>query len=129
VYADEERGESIAIFHGLRQQAEKDNNKEPYYCMSDFVAPKVCLNDDAPPILEAPVVGPSSKTQGRVHCSIWKARFMVQYLDQPVSLFDVDQPGLLFNMDQQVVDSTIILIRRRSSQFTCLFITAAVCLL
>lgn len=30
----------LATFHGLRQQAEKDT-KEPYYCLSDFVAPKV----------------------------------------------------------------------------------------
>jgi Vitamin B12 dependent methionine synthase, activation domain len=31
----------LATFHGLRQQAEKDN-KEPYCCLSDFIAPKVC---------------------------------------------------------------------------------------
>ena len=29
-----------ATFHGLRQQAEKEDNKEPYLCLSDFVAPK-----------------------------------------------------------------------------------------
>ena len=29
------------MFHGLRQQAEKDNAKEPYLCLSDFIAPKV----------------------------------------------------------------------------------------
>ena len=29
------------MFHGLRQQAEKDNSKEPYICLSDFIAPKV----------------------------------------------------------------------------------------
>lgn len=28
-----------ARFHGLRQQAEKDS-EEPYYCLSDFVAPR-----------------------------------------------------------------------------------------
>ncbi len=28
-----------AKFFGLRQQAEKDN-EEPYFCVSDFVAPK-----------------------------------------------------------------------------------------
>ncbi|KAJ3607418.1 hypothetical protein NHX12_024469, partial [Muraenolepis orangiensis] len=33
--------EPIAKFHGLRQQAEKDSaSSEPYYCLSDFVAPK-----------------------------------------------------------------------------------------
>ena len=41
LYADEARGEVAATFHGLRQQAEKDGTKEPYYCMSDFIAPKV----------------------------------------------------------------------------------------
>jgi 5-methyltetrahydrofolate--homocysteine methyltransferase len=39
VYADEERGEAVAKFYGLRQQAEKDND-EPYMCLSDFIAPK-----------------------------------------------------------------------------------------
>ena len=29
-----------AKFFGLRQQAEKDAGDEPYYCLSDFVAPK-----------------------------------------------------------------------------------------
>jgi len=43
LYADEARGEVLATFHGLRQQAEKDNTQEPYYCMSDFIAPKVHL--------------------------------------------------------------------------------------
>ncbi|XP_077342636.1 methionine synthase isoform X2 [Lithobates pipiens] len=32
--------EPIAIFHGLRQQAEKDSTStDPYYCLSDFIAP------------------------------------------------------------------------------------------
>ncbi|XP_004690795.1 PREDICTED: methionine synthase [Condylura cristata] len=32
--------EPIAVFHGLRQQAEKDPaNPDPHYCLSDFVAP------------------------------------------------------------------------------------------
>lgn len=39
VYADESRGEVVARFHGLRQQAEKESD-EPYYCLSDFVAPR-----------------------------------------------------------------------------------------
>jgi hypothetical protein len=30
----------VARFHGLRQQAEKDGGDEPYYCLSDFVAPR-----------------------------------------------------------------------------------------
>ena len=29
----------VARFHGLRQQAEKDST-EPYYCLSDFIAPR-----------------------------------------------------------------------------------------
>lgn len=29
----------VARFHGLRQQAEKDGS-EPYYCLSDFIAPR-----------------------------------------------------------------------------------------
>ncbi|KAJ3288427.1 hypothetical protein HK104_008178 [Borealophlyctis nickersoniae] len=41
LYADETRQEKIATYYGLRQQAEKDSeNTEPYYCLSDFVAPK-----------------------------------------------------------------------------------------
>jgi 5-methyltetrahydrofolate--homocysteine methyltransferase len=41
VYTDESRSEVIATFYGLRQQAEKDSeSSEPYYCLSDFVAPK-----------------------------------------------------------------------------------------
>ncbi|XP_072312800.1 methionine synthase [Eucyclogobius newberryi] len=32
--------EPTAVFHGLRQQAEKDpSNPEPYLCLSDFIAP------------------------------------------------------------------------------------------
>ncbi len=37
----QDRTEKAAVFHGLRQQAEKDNSKEPYMCLSDFIAPKV----------------------------------------------------------------------------------------
>jgi 5-methyltetrahydrofolate--homocysteine methyltransferase len=41
VYADETRSEVLATFYGLRQQAEKDaESTDPYYCLSDFVAPK-----------------------------------------------------------------------------------------
>ena len=41
VYADESRAEVKAKFYGLRQQAEKDSDSvEPYYCLSDFIAPK-----------------------------------------------------------------------------------------
>ncbi|KAI7837900.1 hypothetical protein COHA_008281, partial [Chlorella ohadii] len=39
VYGDESRAEVVARFHGLRQQAEKDSS-EPYYCLSDFIAPR-----------------------------------------------------------------------------------------
>ncbi|KAF0976209.1 hypothetical protein FDP41_004884 [Naegleria fowleri] len=36
----------IGTFYGLRQQAEKENEDEPYLCMSDFIAPKSTgLND------------------------------------------------------------------------------------
>ncbi|KAJ3125861.1 hypothetical protein HK098_008174 [Nowakowskiella sp. JEL0407] len=38
---DEKRTKVIGTYFGLRQQAEKDSdNDEPYYCLSDFVAPK-----------------------------------------------------------------------------------------
>ncbi|KAJ1968005.1 hypothetical protein H4R35_006547, partial [Dimargaris xerosporica] len=41
VYTDESRSEVAATFYGLRQQAEKDReSNEPYYCLSDFVAPE-----------------------------------------------------------------------------------------
>ncbi|KAL1925084.1 uncharacterized protein VTP21DRAFT_4738 [Calcarisporiella thermophila] len=39
VYADESRTEVISTFYGLRQQSEKDS-KEPYHCLSDFIAPR-----------------------------------------------------------------------------------------
>jgi len=40
VYAGD-NGQLVATLHGLRQQAEKDStSNEPYYCLSDFVAPK-----------------------------------------------------------------------------------------
>ncbi|KAL4434809.1 hypothetical protein ABPG77_005336 [Micractinium sp. CCAP 211/92] len=39
VYTDESRAEVAARFHGLRQQAEKDAG-EPYFCVSDFIAPR-----------------------------------------------------------------------------------------
>ncbi|KAJ3409078.1 methionine synthase [Chytriomyces confervae] len=41
IYKNEERTEVVGKFFGLRQQAEKDSdNPEPYFCLSDFVAPK-----------------------------------------------------------------------------------------
>lgn len=40
VFADAGREHVAASFHGLRQQAEKDDSKEPYLCLSDFIAPK-----------------------------------------------------------------------------------------
>ena len=40
VYADETRGSPLARLYGLRQQAEKLDGSEPYFCLSDFVAPK-----------------------------------------------------------------------------------------
>jgi 5-methyltetrahydrofolate--homocysteine methyltransferase len=39
VYKDETRTAVAGRFHGLRQQAEKDDLDEPYFCLSDFVAP------------------------------------------------------------------------------------------
>lgn len=39
VYEDEECTKLAGVYHGLRQQAEKDTD-EPYMCLSDFVAPK-----------------------------------------------------------------------------------------
>lgn len=40
LYTDEERQEVRCRFFGLRQQAEKENDSEPYMCISDFIAPK-----------------------------------------------------------------------------------------
>lgn len=39
IYSDESRSTISHTFYGLRQQAEKDT-KEPYYCISDFIAPE-----------------------------------------------------------------------------------------
>ena len=39
-------GAPAARFFGLRQQAEKEANDEPYLCLSDFVAPKGSGVDD-----------------------------------------------------------------------------------
>jgi 5-methyltetrahydrofolate--homocysteine methyltransferase len=41
VYEDESRSKVIAKYHGLRQQAQKEvESNDPYYCLSDFIAPK-----------------------------------------------------------------------------------------
>jgi 5-methyltetrahydrofolate--homocysteine methyltransferase len=40
VYADEARNAPLATFCMLRQQAEKENDNEPYFSQADFVAPK-----------------------------------------------------------------------------------------
>ncbi|KAI9316377.1 methionine synthase [Dichotomocladium elegans] len=39
IYEDETREKVKCVFYGLRQQSEKET-EEPYYCLSDFVAPK-----------------------------------------------------------------------------------------
>ena len=39
VFTDESRSETLAHFHGLRQQIDKGANKKPNFCISDFVAP------------------------------------------------------------------------------------------
>ncbi|RUP46241.1 vitamin B12-dependent methionine synthase [Jimgerdemannia flammicorona] len=39
IYEDETRSKVLTTFFGLRQQTEKEND-EPYYCLSDFIAPK-----------------------------------------------------------------------------------------
>lgn len=39
VYEDEERTKEIGRYYGLRQQAEKMDPYDPYYCVSDFIAP------------------------------------------------------------------------------------------
>ncbi|EFC50443.1 5-methyltetrahydrofolate-homocysteine methyltransferase [Naegleria gruberi] len=41
-----EEKKQIGTFYGLRQQAEKENDEEPFMCISDFIAPKTTgLND------------------------------------------------------------------------------------
>ncbi|PVU92219.1 hypothetical protein BB559_003805 [Furculomyces boomerangus] len=40
VYKDESRSEIATTFHGIRQQEERNRgNNEPYFCLSDFIAP------------------------------------------------------------------------------------------
>ena len=39
VFTDESRSETLAHFHGLRQQIDKGGNNKPNYCLSDYVAP------------------------------------------------------------------------------------------
>ena len=45
VYTDESRSTVKGVYHGLRQQAEKDEKEEPYLCLSDFIAPKGVADD------------------------------------------------------------------------------------
>jgi len=40
IYKDDERKEVIGTYHTLRQQQEKDDPEDPYYALSDFIAPK-----------------------------------------------------------------------------------------
>lgn len=40
VYSDETRSEVIGTFHGLRQQAQKNDDSEPYMSLTDFMAPR-----------------------------------------------------------------------------------------
>jgi 5-methyltetrahydrofolate--homocysteine methyltransferase len=40
VYQDESKGQLLKTFHFLRQQREKTDPEAPYYCLSDFIAPK-----------------------------------------------------------------------------------------
>ncbi len=44
VYADEDRSETLAVLHHLRQQSDKVSGK-PNYSLSDFIAPKGLAND------------------------------------------------------------------------------------
>ncbi|RPI17882.1 MAG: methionine synthase [Ignavibacteriae bacterium] len=39
LYTNDKRNEVLTVFHMLRQQAKKTIN-QPYYCLSDFIAPK-----------------------------------------------------------------------------------------
>lgn len=40
VYTDETRSTEAGRLHGIREQAEKVDLSDPYFCLSDFVAPK-----------------------------------------------------------------------------------------
>ncbi len=40
LYTNEDRSEVLQTLHFLRQQKEKTRERDPYYCLSDFVAPK-----------------------------------------------------------------------------------------
>lgn len=63
VYTDESRSSVRAKFYGLRQQAEKDT-EEPYYCISDFVAPRESGLQD--------YVGMFACTAGGVRARVWR---------------------------------------------------------
>ncbi|RIA89943.1 methionine synthase [Glomus cerebriforme] len=45
IYEDESRCKVASTFFGLRQQAEKESD-EPYFCLSDFIAPKATEMSD-----------------------------------------------------------------------------------
>ena len=46
VYADESRTITLAQFHFLRQQKEKEKENDGYFCLADFIAPKeLSVND------------------------------------------------------------------------------------
>lgn len=46
VYDPQDENKVVAYFRGLRQQAEKDKKDDPYYCFSDFIAPKGSVHKD-----------------------------------------------------------------------------------
>ena len=57
VYANEERQQVGCRFFGLRQQAEKEKEDEPYIGISDFIAPKASDIPDTLGCLQMPHLG------------------------------------------------------------------------
>ncbi|KAG9294279.1 hypothetical protein G9A89_021638 [Geosiphon pyriformis] len=56
IYEDDERKKVSATFFGLRQQAQKESD-EPYFCLSDFVAPKTSNIPDYLGVMAAGIFG------------------------------------------------------------------------
>ena len=63
LYADDaDRGAPMAAFHGLRQQAEKDDG--PYLCLSDYVAPRESGQADYLGLFANAAMGVEAMTEG-----------------------------------------------------------------
>lgn len=74
VYFDEDRQRVQCRFFGLRQQAEKENEKEPHLCISDFIAPKASGVNDYLGLFANATFGVEDMVQkykADVSCCVW----------------------------------------------------------